>query len=274
MWQACNNMQQSEAKHWFLSTGLLHSERRSAIASPMNRVVKVSMVTVAALGAALFAMAPASGAPEKAGKFKIHSQSTASEMGYFTPAASDPRLAAAFARGGLNNQGFRFTPVGANRNRAVTVAVRANGAAKGLVMRDAPQISSLSSAAPTLGVQPVSYSLGAAVGWKKFALTGEAERLDIGTLSQGTEKTSAAIGNTAKKWSSRVQVSAERPLGQAPRTLTGSESLALDVGGAFRLTRNLDVTAGVRYKSERDRLQQVDDRRDSQAVYVGTAFRF
>jgi hypothetical protein len=36
------------------------------------------------------------------------------------------------------------------------------------------------------------------------------------------------------------------------------------------------VTAGVRYKSERDRLMQqpTDDRRDSRAVYIGTAFRF
>jgi hypothetical protein len=241
----------------------------------MNRVVKLSMVTVAALGAALFAMAPASGAPEKAGKFKVRTQTTSSEMGFFTPAAADPRLAAAYARGGLNNQGFRFTPVGASRNRAVTVAVRANGAAKasGLVMRDGPQVSSLSAAAPALGVQPVSYSLGAAVGWKKFALPGDTNRVDISALAVDSEKKNSAP-TAAKKWSSRVQVSAERPLGQAPRTLTGSESLALDVGGAFRLTRNLDVTAGVRYKSERDRLQQVDDRRDSQAVYVGTAFRF
>jgi len=36
------------------------------------------------------------------------------------------------------------------------------------------------------------------------------------------------------------------------------------------------VTAGVRYKSERNnRLEALqDNRRDSQAVYLGTAFRF
>jgi hypothetical protein len=35
------------------------------------------------------------------------------------------------------------------------------------------------------------------------------------------------------------------------------------------------VTAGLRYQSDRERLAQLkDDRRDSQAVYVGTAFRF
>ena len=47
------------------------------------------------------------------------------------------------------------------------------------------------------------------------------------------------------------------------------------ITGAYSLTRNLDLTAGMRYKSERERLtRREDDRRDSQAVYVGTAFRF
>jgi hypothetical protein len=35
------------------------------------------------------------------------------------------------------------------------------------------------------------------------------------------------------------------------------------------------VTAGMRYRSDRERLARLDDsRRDSQSVYVGTAFRF
>jgi hypothetical protein len=48
-----------------------------------------------------------------------------------------------------------------------------------------------------------------------------------------------------------------------------------EVGGSYRLTGNLDVTGGVRYRVQHDRLQPLaDERRDSQAVYVGTAFRF
>ena len=51
----------------------------------------------------------------------------------------------------------------------------------------------------------------------------------------------------------------------------GTAMTALSV----RHGRNLDLTAGLRYKSERERLARFnDDRRDSQAVYVGTAFRF
>ena len=49
-----------------------------------------------------------------------------------------------------------------------------------------------------------------------------------------------------------------------------AEQLLSDAG----LTKNIDVTAGVRYKSD-DRIEPLTDtRRDSQAVYVGTAFRF
>jgi hypothetical protein len=52
-------------------------------------------------------------------------------------------------------------------------------------------------------------------------------------------------------------------------------SYSIGVGGSYRITRNLDLTGGVRYKVQRDRIQAItDDRRDSQAVYVGTAFRF
>ena len=49
----------------------------------------------------------------------------------------------------------------------------------------------------------------------------------------------------------------------------------VDLGGAYSLTRNFDVTAGVRYSQERDRLRPLTDgKKDSQAVYVGTQFRF
>jgi hypothetical protein len=63
--------------------------------------------------------------------------------------------------------------------------------------------------------------------------------------------------------------------GRAPRTLEGQGDYQLDVGGSYRLTRNLNVTAGVRYSPERDRLRPLTDgKQDNQAVYVGTQFRF
>jgi hypothetical protein len=60
-----------------------------------------------------------------------------------------------------------------------------------------------------------------------------------------------------------------------PRIIADDESYTVGVGGSYRIARNLDVTGGVRYKIQRDRLEPLaDQRRDSQAVYVGTAFRF
>ena len=58
--------------------------------------------------------------------------------------------------------------------------------------------------------------------------------------------------------------------------MAADEAYSLDVGGAFSIARNIDVTAGARYRIARDRLEPLsrDERRDSQAVYVGTAFRF
>ena len=62
----------------------------------------------------------------------------------------------------------------------------------------------------------------------------------------------------------------------AQRLVNGDQAVSLDVGGAFSIARNVDVTAGARYRIARDRLEPLsrEERRDSQAVYVGTAFRF
>jgi len=53
------------------------------------------------------------------------------------------------------------------------------------------------------------------------------------------------------------------------------QSWSVGVGGSFSLTRNLDLTGGVRYKTQHEVLVPlVDDKRDGQAVYFGTTFRF
>ena len=78
-----------------------------------------------------------------------------------------------------------------------------------------------------------------------------------------------------RRLSGRVAVAAERSEG-TQRLVADDQAYSVDVGGAFSIARNVDVTGGVRYRIARDRLEvlQRDERRDSQAVYVGTAFRF
>lgn len=186
--------------------------------------------------------------------------------GSFTPAAADPKLAALFARGGLDTSGFRFTPSETRIGRSVTVAVRA---------RSGQQATRVAAAAPTVGLAPIAYNLGVAVGWKRFAVTGDIAKVDFAGAPGSREAADLALSYSASKFTGRVAASADRALPGEPRGIAAPESYALDVGGTYSLTRNLDLTAGMRLKSERERLTRLeDDRRDSQAVYVGTAFKF
>ena len=78
------------------------------------------------------------------------------------------------------------------------------------------------------------------------------------------------------RFAPRIALEAEEKAGSAPLTRDSLGAQSVDVGGSYRLTHNLDVTAGVRYSQERDRLAPAGQRQaeDSQAVYIGTQFRF
>jgi hypothetical protein len=192
-------------------------------------------------------------------------------LGTFTPAAADPKLAAVLARSGLPDNGFRFTPSESRRSgsQAVTVAVRARST------RTA-QVAERTNPAPApLSLAPVAYNLGVSVGWKRFAVSGDVMRVDLVNQPGSRERADFGLSYNGKRAGGRIQAGAERPLSNTPALIGDNPSYSIDVGGSYSLTRNFDVTAGVRYKAERDRLPRLtDDRRDSQAVYVGTAFRF
>lgn len=191
-------------------------------------------------------------------------------LGSFTPSSADPRLAALFARSGLESRGFRFTPSEAKKTRAVTVAVRARS------NRTVAASDGIEPAAPaSVGLAPIAYNLGVAVGWRRFAMTGDVAKVEIpGQLDGGRERAEVGVSYSLPRLTTRVRAGADRATGAGPQLVGGERSYSLDVGGSYSLTRNLDVTAGVRYRSDRERIARVDDRRDSQAVYVGTAFRF
>lgn len=223
-----------------------------------------------ALVAAGFALAPATGAPQD-GRVTKRSPSLARGIGSFTPAAGDPKLAAALAAAGVDGNGFRFTPSEARRNgqRPITVAVRARS------NTSRSQAERVAAAAPTVGLTPIAYNLGVAVGWKRFALSGDLAKVDLAGLPGSRESVDVGVSYTGKRASARVKAGADRPVGSAPALVAEDPSYSVDLGGSYALTRNLDVTAGVRYSSDRERIQPIEDnRRDSQAVYIGTAFRF
>ena len=192
----------------------------------------------------------------------------------FTPATADPRLAAAFAGRANSLSDFKFTPAPAKgRPSQVRVAIRARADAPGKVRTaDAAALTSSVSA-----LTPASYNLGVAVGWRRFAIAGDVAKVKDGNPALGGRE-SAALGvsySVNKRLTGRVAVGADRGDGRALTPLRKADNYSLDVGGAYSLTRNIAVTGGVRYRIEHERLSALkDDRRDSQAVYVGTAFKF
>lgn len=221
------------------------------------------------LGAAL-ALTTSLCAPSIAASLKparpAGSLSAPGSLGSFTPAAADPRMAASFARNGFAG-GFRFTPSSApGTRRSVTVAVRARAAGRSAAER---------LAATTPGVTPSAYNLGIAVGWKRFALSGDVARVDAGLMPGSREAMDVGLSYGGNKWRTRLQFGSERSAGDQPLLVGNDEAYSVDLGGSYTLTRNLEVTGGVRYRTQRDRLESFSDtNRDSQAVYVGTAFKF
>lgn len=192
-------------------------------------------------------------------------------IGTFTPASADPRLAAVLARSGLSGTGFRFTPADTRgtTSRAVSVAVRARTVRPGAT-------ADRGAAAPaSVTLQPIAYNLGVSVGWKRFAISGDLAKMDLAGQPGSGEKMDLGLTYSGKRASARIKAASEKPAERGPRLLATDPNYSIDVGGAYSITRNLDVTAGVRYTAEKDRLPQLNDnRRESQAVYVGTAIRF
>jgi hypothetical protein len=193
--------------------------------------------------------------------------------GGFTPAISDPRLAAELARRGLQANSFRLTPatVSLGSNKAVRVAIRARATTAADAVRHASEPSTL----PVTAITPTVYNLGVSLGWKRFALSGDVDHVRGGTVPGGREAAQVGVSYSLSRFTARAEVGAARADPDTPRLLAENDSYTVGVGGSYRLTHNLDLTGGVRYKIQHDRLEPLtDQRRDSQAVYIGTAFRF
>ena len=191
----------------------------------------------------------------------------------FTPANADPKLAAALAGKGLALTDFKFTPAPAKgRPSQVRVAIRARVVA--------PQTELAAASAPTAAVNaltPTGYNLGVAVGWRRFAVSGDVAKVKSADSAIGGRE-SAIVGvsySLSNRLSTRVAVGAERSTGNPVAALRHGDNVSLDAGASYSLSRRIALTGGVRYNIERDRMSAFqDDRRDSQAVYVGTAFKF
>lgn len=198
------------------------------------------------------------------------------------PSATPPRLARAIpvrslAKGPL----YPFTPAGTpNRpDRSVTVAVRVDSGSPQMISVRGIRIADAADSQP-LRIAPTAFNLGVSRGYHNFAQnlvpTPDARKLDLPDLGKYSLATGTRPGRDASRLSPRIVVDEKQAAGRAPRTFAGDGEDQVDVGGSYRLTRNLNVTAGVRYsQQDRERLHPLTDgKQDNQAVYVGTQFRF
>jgi hypothetical protein len=223
-------------------------------------------VALAALSAAL--ATPADAKVRRHRHAPAPAESQAFAFNSFTPAAADPRFS--FGVGDAYNGGaFSFTPsnVGNNR-RAITVAVRSRAITR--------QQAARAMALPSDGLAPSAYSLGASIGWKRFALSGDVQKIDGGLLPNGRESADLGLVFSGKRWATELEVAGERATGQRlPVGPTTDESFSVGLSSSYAVSRRLNVTGGVRYKQQHEQVQALtDDRRDSQTVYLGTTFKF
>src|SRR4051795_7217684 len=248
--------------------------------SPNNRSSFVLRVAqrrgarvVAAVAAAGLVLTPAFAAGISVKKKPAAVSLSFDAVSSFTPANADPKLAAALAGKGLALTDFKFTPAPAKgRPSQVRVAIQARATA--------PLPGQLAdSNSPTMAINalaPTSYNLGVALGWKRFAISGDVAGVkDANSALGGRESAIVGVSYSLKRFTGRVAVGAERSEGHPLPALRKGDNYSLDVGGSYSLSQKIALTGGVRYNVERDRMPALQDvRRDSQAVYVGTAFKF
>jgi len=226
-------------------------------------------ITAIALAGSVSALvaAPAIGAASDLLKQAAIAPVSLNELGSitsFTPTIRDEKLSSAYAKASLsrNARNFRFTPTSGSMSgrRSITVLVRA--AERG---------------ASPLNIEPLAFNLDASRGWRKFALPEAVGRKPLDPVSTelaGGAHNFSLESKGGSRLKANVQLEARRDTGVTP-TLAPELPYSVDLGSSYSLTRNLNVTAGVRYGGPDTRLGPItDQRQDNQAVYVGTIFKF
>jgi hypothetical protein len=126
-------------------------------------------------------------------------------------------------------------------------------------------------------IAPTRYNLGVARGYQSFAkpaVPAPAVGLSDASIPDLADfRPSPGIKEEPSRFAARIDSDEPARPAAAPRIVPDQ---TVDLEGSYRLTRNLDVTAGVRYSQDRNRLTTLAEpaKQDSQAVYIGTQFRF
>lgn len=243
--------------------------------SGLGATIAASAVVLASLPTAGLAL----GALDSAPSLAAHGTFAA-----LTPASADPRLAAFVAeRSNATGRLMRFTPAGSaeHANRSVTVAVRVDeNSAQAISVRSAIEAAMEQVASDSnVRIAPTRYNLGVARGYQSFARPAAPAPVTAPTPSDSRMpnladfRPSPGAKEEPSRFAARIDSDVQTKPAAAPRIVPDQ---TVDLEGSYRLTRNLDVTAGVRYSQDRNRLTTLAEpaKQDSQAVYIGTQFRF
>lgn len=236
-----------------------------------------------AIGALAVAVVPTAGFALTGGDTQFASLTANSEFSEITPASVDPRIAKFIAeRSSVDGRLQRFTPAGvAERpNRSVTVAVRiGDEIVRAMSIRSAIAAArDRTSGARAVSISPMRFNLGLSRGYQSFAKAPELSRAlsDASIPDLSKFEPSPGVQEKPSRFAARIALEEEPRTGASPRSIGAEGDQLVDVAGSYRLTRNLDVTAGLRYSQDRDRIAPLAEpnKKDSQAIYVGTQFRF
>lgn len=216
--------------------------------------------------------------------------SSKSWISNFTPAGVDSKLVAKFKRPNLAANAasaikgrFPFTPAGTQQGirQTITIAARTDSALSSKAVSTRNMISAIQPgiAAP-VNLNKSDFRLTAARGWKDFKLPDSgklAVKTPVSNIATGAGTFRLDSAEPAKKsrFKTDVKLDAARQAAPSPRGNAAAGEYKVGLESSFSLSRRIDLTAGVSYNTERDRVApRADDRKDSEAVYVGTKIRF
>ena len=208
----------------------------------------------------------------------------------FTAAGVDRKLAAKFKRvnvergvAAAGDKSFFFTPAGISRGaaRTMTIAARADSplSANAISTRNLARAIEPGTGS-NVQLNTTDFSLKAARGWQGFKLpvtTRAAVRAPIADIAvaAGNFRLDEKAPVKKSRFSTDVKLDKAREAAPSVRGNAAAGEYKVGLESSFSLSRRIDLTAGVRYNSERDRVAPtVDERKDNEAVYVGTKIRF
>jgi hypothetical protein len=208
----------------------------------------------------------------------------------YTAAGVDRKLAAKFKRINADRQaavskgkGFFFTPAGINRgtSRTMTIAARTDSPLSANAISTRNLVRAIESGVGTnVPLSKTDFSLKAARGWQGFKLPVSARPAvkapiaDI-AVAAGNFRLDDKAPVKKSRFKTDMKLDKSREAAPSPRGNAAAGEYKVGLESSFSLSRRIDLTAGVRYNSERDRVvPTVDERKDNEAVYVGTKIRF